>query len=254
MNYKAFSVYDNEDFFEKYIEKRSKGKSPNELIEQPIMDELIGEVMNKKILDLGCGDGQYGITLLEKNAALYCGIEGSKRMGNLAKVNLENFNAYIEIADIEQAIFKQEEYDMVISRLVFHYIENLSALLNKIHRSIKKEGEIIFSIEHPIITSCYDAYHKKVKRGNWTVDNYFDSGERVNEWIGKKVIKYHKTLEEYWRIIKSANFEVIEIRESKPQESNFNNNEEFERRKRIPLFLFFKLKKISIFDKSCGHL
>ena len=57
------------------------------------------------------------------------------------------------------------------------------------------------------------------------------------------MVKYHKTMEDYWMIIKNSNLEVIEIRESKPQESNFEIREEFERRKRIPLFLMFKLKK-----------
>ena len=61
MKYKSYSVYDDEDFFEKYNQKRRKDNSPNELIEQPIIDELLGVITEKKILDLGCEDGKYGI-------------------------------------------------------------------------------------------------------------------------------------------------------------------------------------------------
>ena len=89
MPYKSFTVYDDEDFFEKYTQKRSRGHSPNELIEQPIIDELIASVKGKKILDLGCGDGKYGITLLDRGARLYHGIEGSQKMVSLAKKNLQ---------------------------------------------------------------------------------------------------------------------------------------------------------------------
>ena len=243
MNYKSYLVYDNDDFFERYNQKRNKGNSPNELIEQPIFDELIGEVKGKKILDLGCGDGKYGIELLKRGAKYYHGIEGSKRMSDLAKENLNGDNSIIELGDIEKIEFEKIKYDLIVSRLVLHYIEDLGRLLKRIRESLNEEGEFIFSIEHPVITSCYESYYKKIKRGSWIVDNYFEAGERINKWIGKNVVKYHKTMEDYWMIIKNSNLEVIEIRESKPQESNFEIREEFERRKRIPLFLMFKLKK-----------
>jgi len=242
MEHKNYSVYDNDDFFEQYNQKRSRGNSPNELIEQPIIDELIGEPTDMRILDLGCGDGKYGVELLQKGASYYKGIEGSQKMATLAKENLVNQNAAIEIGDIEKAALGTAAYDMVVSRLVLHYIEDLESLMIRISSCLKDKGHFIFSVEHPVITSCYESYHKKERRENWIVDNYFDSGQRINTWIGKQVVKYHKTIEEYWKIIKDSNFEVIEIRESKPQESNFESMSEFERRKRIPLFLMFKLK------------
>lgn len=241
--YKSHSVYDDEEFFEKYNQKRSKGNSPNELIEQPIIDELLGDISEKKILDLGCGDGKYGVVLLKRGAKYYHGIEGSKKMASLAKENLKGYNSEIELGEIERTEYKPAEYDIVISRLVLHYLEDLESVLKKIKVSLKDQGEFIFSVEHPIITSSYESYHKKGKRGNWIVDNYFDSGERINEWIGKKVVKYHKTLEEYWQIIRKIDLEIVELRESKPQKLNFESEEEFQRRKRIPLFLIFKLRK-----------
>ncbi len=242
MDYTGYLAYDDADFFEKYHQRRKKGDSPNELIEQPIIDEWLGDLSGKKILDLGCGDGEHGIDLLKKGAAYYLGIDGSQKMAGLASENLVGYNAEIKIADLEN-ISLQETYDIVISRLVLHYIEDLDSLFEKVSAGLKDNGEFIFSIEHPIITSNYESYDKSAKRGSWVVDNYFDSGERINNWHGKKVVKYHKTLEEYWKIIRSANLEIVELRESKPMKLNFENEEEYVRRKRIPLFLLFKLKK-----------
>lgn len=163
-------------------------------------------------------------------------------MVDLATENLAEYNALIKKIKIENLEIR-EGYDIIISRLVLHYIEDLDPLMEKIRAGLKDDGEFIFSIEHPIITSNYESYHKKVKRGNWIVDNYFDTGERINNWLGKKVIKYHKTLEEYWEIIKRANLEIVELKESKPLRCNFEAEEEYLRRKRIPLFLIFHLKK-----------
>ncbi len=64
MNYTGYLAYDDDTFFEKYNQKRSRGNTPNELIEQPIINELLGDISGKKILDLGCGDGKYGVELL----------------------------------------------------------------------------------------------------------------------------------------------------------------------------------------------
>ncbi|MEM6321398.1 MAG: class I SAM-dependent methyltransferase [Bacteroidota bacterium] len=243
MPYKSYTVYDDPDFFKQYNQKRKRGDSPNKAIEQPIIDALIGPIAGKKVLDLGCGDGKYGIELLNRGAANYYGIEGSYKMAGLAKENLVNYPATVAQNDIEKATFGQSTYDLVISRLVLHYIADGKALFEQIENSLKQEGEFVFSIEHPIITSCYEAYHQEVRRGNWIVDNYFDSGERVNQWLGKKVVKYHRTLEEYWQALKAANLDILEIRESKPQRANFESSEEYRRRMRIPLFLFFKTRK-----------
>lgn len=241
MEYKSYTVYDNQDFFDAYIQKRSLGGSPNETLEKPIMDELIGDVQGKDILDLGCGDGKYGKSLLEKGAKTYLGVDGSTNMTNLAMQGIESPQMKIEQATIEKYQFEADRYDLVISRLVFHYIENLDKIFEDIHKSLRKNGSLIFSIEHPIITSCYDAYHQKVKRKNWIVDNYFKNGKRVNTWIGKEVVKYHKTIEDYFKLFKSAGFQLSELRESKPAKSNFSSQEEYERRSRIPLFMMFKL-------------
>ncbi len=243
MKYKSYSVYDDDEFFERYTQKRGKGNAPNELIEQPIVDELLGDVSGLKILDLGCGDGKYGVELLERGAAFYHGVEGSSKMISLARENLQGRPVELELGAVEEAAYQQAAYDIVISRLVLHYIEDLASIFEKVKSSLKDRGIFVFSVEHPIITSSYEAYHQKVKRGNWIVDNYFAAGERTNEWMGKEVVKYHKPLGTYWQLIRAAGFEIVELRESKPERQHFEQEEEYQRRMRIPLFLILKLKK-----------
>lgn len=249
MSYEGFSVYDDADFFQRYQEMRSRGTSVNDLIEQPIIDELLAGVSVRRILDLGCGDGTKGAQLMENGAAHYVGIEGSENMATLAKQNLQPFSHQIlheDIAKLSIDLLDSVEFDLVISRLVFHYIKDLLPLFEKINSLLIDDGVFIFSVEHPVITSCHESYLKKAKRTNWLVDNYFASGERKNLWIGKEVIKYHRTIEDYWKLINESGFEIVELRESKPRAEMFDEVAEFERRMRIPLLLIFKLKRKSI--------
>lgn len=243
MKYKSYSVYDDDEFLQAYLSKRAKGRSPNEILEEPIINELLGDVKGKHIIDLGCGDGNYGNSLINKGAAHYHGVDGSKNMIELAQQNLKNASAVFQCNDLENIVLPIEKYDLALSRLVLHYIEDLGPLLTKVEATLKKGGSFICSVEHPVITSCYDAYHKKTKRRNWIVDNYFHSGERTNIWIGKAVIKYHKTIETYFQLFQKANFEIAQIRESKPLPQYFEDQTEYERRMRIPLFMLFKLNK-----------
>ena len=49
------SVYDKDGFFELYQKLRSNPNSLNEIVEKPTMLGLVGDVSDKRILDLGCG-------------------------------------------------------------------------------------------------------------------------------------------------------------------------------------------------------
>jgi GNAT superfamily N-acetyltransferase len=62
--------------------------------------------------------------------------------------------------------------------------------------------------------------------------------------FGGTVIKYHRTIEDYFKGLQKAGFIIECLRESKPREENFHNLETYKRRMKIPLFLFIKGKKI----------
>lgn len=75
------------------------------------------------------------------------------------------------------------------------------------------------------------------------MDNYFDTGVRVTTWLGRQVVKYHHTVEEYYLGLQHAGFVVESVREACPQRPRFTQEETYQRRMRIPLFLFLVGKK-----------
>lgn len=66
------------------------------------------------------------------------------RKRELTNINIVN-------CAIEDYNFPYNRYDVVISTLVFHYVEYLDQLFNSISKSLKKRGLLIFSVEHPIL-------------------------------------------------------------------------------------------------------
>ncbi|MCI4668790.1 MAG: methyltransferase domain-containing protein [Bacteroidia bacterium] len=236
-------AYDKDDFFQLYLQKRKNSQSPNDTLEKPYLNELIGRVEGLNFLDLGCGDGEYGLELLGKGATHYHGVDNSTNMLRLAEAALKGKDATLHKSPIETLNLSNHSFDRIISRLAFHYISDLEALARKIHSYLNSSGKLIFSIEHPVITSSYKNYNKGIKRGSWEVDDYFQSGKRINHWMGEEVVKYHRTLEEYFNIFQENGFKFETLKESKPKLELFEDKELYERRARIPLFLIFKWEK-----------
>ncbi len=239
---KGHDFYDKDQAFRSYQEHRSRQENPNNTLERPVIYGLLGDIKGKHFLDLGCGDAMFGVELLSQGAASYTGIEGSEKMLELARKNLTHPNAKLVKQSLEDWQASEESVDVVTSRLVLHYLKDLKAIFKQVARVLKPEGRFIVSLEHPVITSHYESLAKG-KRTSWLVDNYFLEGPREHVWLAESVVKYHRTLETYLRLLQETGFSLEALREAQPKEENFQSKSEFERRQRIPLFLCFAAKK-----------
>ncbi|MBT2682796.1 class I SAM-dependent methyltransferase [Bacillus sp. ISL-37] len=238
MEFRGASVYDEEKFYENYMKRRNRPESPNNIIEKPILLEMIGDVAGKRILDLGCGDAEIGVELLQQGGDSYLGVEGSKNMARVAALSLERTTTGQVLHSSMEAWQPQPgQYDLVISRFALHYLADLNSVFTKVHDSLVPGGKLIFSVQHPVLTSSAKSVEGSGRRSDWIVDDYFNQGERAEPWIGKKVIKYHRTIEEYFKLLLKNGFAVDDLREGTPRAENFSSKEEYERRMRIPLVL-----------------
>lgn len=242
MQGRGSDFYDNDANFEKYMERRKWQENANDTLEKPVMLELIGDVAGKNILDLGCGDARFAAELLsmDLSGTTYTGIEGSGNMIQAANESVTGLNAWIEQAFMEDWTYPAGVYDLVISRLAIHYIEDVDSLFRNIYDTLKENGTFVFSVEHPVITSTLQP---SGTRTDWVVDQYFVEGYREQQWLGGSVKKMHRSIESYYMALQRAGFHVEHLRESAPQRAHFVNEETYLRRQRIPLFLFLGARK-----------
>ncbi|WP_316570416.1 class I SAM-dependent methyltransferase [Neobacillus sp. YIM B06451] len=243
MEFRGASVYDQEDFFSNYMKRRGRKDSPNNAIENPIIYELIGDFQNKSILDLGCGEASFGKELLNQGAAFYTGIEGSKLMVSSANLNIVRENGTIHHETLESYSFPTNKFDIVSSRFAIHYVSDIHLLFQNVYKTLKDNGKFVFSVQHPLTTSSFISKQTGDKRENWIVDDYFLEGERKEPWIEQIVVKYHRTIETYFKALTKSGFFVVDLREGKPKREHFTNEAEFVRRQRIPVVLAFSCTK-----------
>ncbi|WP_106496097.1 class I SAM-dependent methyltransferase [Lentibacillus sp. Marseille-P4043] len=192
------NIYDNQIFFKEYASLRDSGVTYNDFVEQPTIKSVITTLKGKSILDLGCGTGQFARYCIDHGALKVLGVDISRNMIELAKKENNHQRIDYICLPMEDLELPNQKFDIIISSLAVHYIENYSNLIEKISGLLKSNGEFIFSTEHPIVTARKEMNNwVKDNEGNklhWAFDNYQEEGKREQHWYIDGVIKYHRTI------------------------------------------------------------
>lgn len=241
------NVYDNEEFFKQYMELRNNGQNYNDFLEVPAFRKLLQSVKGLHISDLGCGSGENCVFYHDNGAARVVGIDISEKM--IQKARQDNTRDKIEyyskpIEEIDNSI---GTFDVVVSSLAFHYIEDFDKLLQSIYRMLKPGGVLLFSQEHPIMTAnkTTKAWIKD-EAGNklyWPVDNYSEDGKRIENWLVEGVIKYHRTMSTIINSLIDAGFAIERVVEPTAEEEGLRVNPNLAEVLRRPVFLIIKARK-----------
>jgi SAM-dependent methyltransferase len=243
MSTRGPAFYDDDTIFATYMAHRQEPDNPPDTLEKPVLLDLVGEVAGLHILDLGCGAAVFGRTALEQGCRTYVGVEGSRNMVAMAKKTLADSVGEVIHATLEAWDYPTAAFDLVVSRLALHYIEDFAAVCTHVYQTLAPSGRFIFSVEHPVITSCAQSWQSVGSRQDWIVDTYFVGGPRSTTWLGGEVVRYHRTVEEYFGSLQRAGFVVEQLRESCPRPELFADEAAYEQHKRVPLFLFLAARK-----------
>jgi SAM-dependent methyltransferase len=235
--------YDDDQVFATYMRHRTGDETPNDTLEKPDLMDLIGSVVGLRVLDLGCGTGEIGRELLAAGCHSYLGVEPSQNMLGAGRETLAGTDGQIVRATIEAWEYPPDTFDLAISRLALHYVEDVEVTFEQVFRTLVAGGRLVFSVEHPVLTSCDRGRPPGTKRQDWIVDDYHVSGKRVTHWMGQDVVKYHRTVDEYFGGLQRAGFVVEGLREGRPRRERFLREETYLRRLRIPLALVMAARK-----------
>jgi ubiquinone biosynthesis O-methyltransferase len=114
----------------------------------------------KKILDLGCGDGVLSY-LIAKEGAVVSGIDLSETAINFAKIKTKKRGLDIDFRqeNAYELPFMDEEFDAVVSSDVIEHIEDVHIFLKEIHRVLKLKGVIVISTPIKFSENLSDRMH-----------------------------------------------------------------------------------------------
>jgi SAM-dependent methyltransferase len=211
--------YDDIEFFNQYSGMARSIGGLEVAGEWPALNKLLPDFSGRRLLDLGCGFGWHCRYAIEHGAASAVGVDISERM--LAEAEARTSSPLITYMrqPVEDTDFPPGGFDVILSSLVFHYVESFGDICEKASRWLIAGGDFIFTIEHPIFTAQGPQQWHCGEGGvrlHWPVDSYFSEGARTANFLGKKVVKYHRTLTTYINALLRAGFGITGLVEPQP--------------------------------------
>jgi ubiquinone/menaquinone biosynthesis C-methylase UbiE len=241
------NIYDNPFFFKKYKSLRESGITFNDFVEQPAFKSIIANLTDKSVLDLGCGTGHFSMYCVENGASKVIGVDISRNMIEQAEIYNKNEKIDYMCVPIEELNLPNQKFDLIISSLVIHYIEDYSHLIKKIRGLLKNDGEFIFSTEHPIVTARKEMNNwfkdNNGSRLHWALDNYQEEGKREEHWWIDGVVKYHRTISTLINTLIDNGLVIEKIIEPESTPTGLEKMPELINEKRRPSSIIIKSRK-----------
>ncbi len=130
------------------------------------------------ILDLGCGHGLHTLLLAEK-CKKAIGTDISEECIKFAKLLSHYMRGAIDTefycAKLQEARFEDEFFDKIYCACVLEHVPDYVEVLREAHRILKKDGQMIFSVDSLEAIEDKEAIEKHKKEH--FVENYFSSEE-----------------------------------------------------------------------------
>jgi SAM-dependent methyltransferase len=138
----------NYDAFAKAYAAENETSLLNAWYCRPAMLDLSGEVAGRRVLDAGCGSGPLTAALRDQGATV-SGFDLSPAMVDLAGERLGD-DADLLVADLAKALpYDDHTFDLVVSSLALHYLEDWIAPLTEFRRVLRPGGRLVVSVPHP---------------------------------------------------------------------------------------------------------
>lgn len=217
--------YDRDDFFHEYAQMLRSRQGLEAAGEWHQLQPLFPSLQGKRVLDLGCGYGWHCRYAAEQGAALVLGLDLSENMlAQAKKMGVPSTVSY-RLCGIETYEYPENTWDVVLSNLALHYIEDLSEVYRHVFRTLTPGGIFLFNIEHPVFTAGVSQdwiYDHDGTPLYWPVDRYFFPGERVTRFLNCNVSKQHHTLTQILMGLLENGFTLEAVEEAQPPASMMN--------------------------------
>jgi SAM-dependent methyltransferase len=226
------SRFNDYDGFARSYASNNESNVFNALYERPAILGLAGDVRGRRVLDAGCGPGMQAAALAEQGADV-TGIDLSEEL--LAIARTRSAATFLRHDLTRPLPFADGAFDLVLSSLVMHYLEDWVPTLSEFHRVLGPGGRFVFSTHHPFMDMRIS--------GN---DDYFGTYQYVDEWPRDgRVMRmrfWHRPLRAMLTAFERGGFAMTRMVEPEPApELAEASPKDFDHLRRNAQFLLFDL-------------
>jgi SAM-dependent methyltransferase len=118
-------------------------------MEEPLVDQLVGNVHRLSVLDVGCGTGRHAIRLAAAGAVV-AAVDFSAAMLEQARMKAGAGEIAFVVHDLSKPLpFAAGTFDRVVCGLVIDHIADLGLLFREMRRVCRPGGWVVVSVMHP---------------------------------------------------------------------------------------------------------
>lgn len=209
------------------------------IIYLPVVNELLGCVSGKRILNAGCGDGRHAISLASRGATVV-GIDGSSKMLALAEQRSEKCAVEFMLADLTAPLpLPDNSFDIIISTKVLTNIPRIDSAISEFARLLTDGGVLVLSVPHPCFFCSDWVTDENGQRLYKKVADYLTLNvETLNFW--GETLHFHQPLSHYFDELTGNGFSVNAFKEPMPGEEVVEGHEGWEYHRRVPSFVVMR--------------
>jgi SAM-dependent methyltransferase len=228
-----------------------------EVFNNPSFLEFVPDLSERRVLDLGCGEGR-NTRLFQKRGARMAGIDLSPRLIEAARAAEIDEPLGIEyhvgsFSELKQ--FPDESFDTAISTMAFMDGPGFYDAAHAVYRVLRPGGALYFSIIHPCfcrqgahwVTDSSGRVEGKLVTSYWLDQPYIDEWRFSSSAEGTDpfaVLYFPYRLEDYINGLCEAGFHILRIREPRPTEDMVRAYAPLHReRDHVPIFLYIAARK-----------
>lgn len=232
----------------------AKGDINREWVIDPVLFAFAADVRGRRILDAGCGNG-YLSRLLARQGARMVGVDVSPRLLAVAKAHESRDPLgirYIRADLAKLSMIGSNAFDLVVSNVALQDVRRLDAAFEELHRVLRSDGRLIFSITHPAfdippahwVREPPDS-DRPEERPFMAVDRYFDRVALYWAPRGEaEIVGFHRPLRDFTEGLRKAGFVIARLEEPLPlAEAIKRRYRQFADQLRVPNFLIVEARK-----------